>query len=253
MRISGIYKIQSVIKPERCYIGSAVNINHRWNLHFHSLRKNKHHSQKLQRHFNKYGEKDLQFSVLLGCNKEDLIKTEQYFIDIYKPYFNGSPTAGSSLGVKRTEEYKKKSSELRKGKKQSQETIQKRINKMIGHNVSFETREKIRISNTNKKHSEETNNKSREISLSQWRNPIYRQKTTQSHLGIKQSDETINKRRLKNFKPILQLDKNYNLIKEWGSIIETKEFGFNINHISSCCNKKRISSNGFKWKFKNSA
>ncbi len=28
--ISGVYKIQSKIKPERIYIGSSVNINSRW-------------------------------------------------------------------------------------------------------------------------------------------------------------------------------------------------------------------------------
>lgn len=107
-KISGIYKIQSIIHPERCYIGSAVKINRRWNDHINKLRVNKHHSKKLQRHFNKYGEADLQFSILLGCDKDDLIKTEQYFIDSYKPFFNNNPTAGSPLGRKLSDETKDK-------------------------------------------------------------------------------------------------------------------------------------------------
>lgn len=100
--ISGIYKIQSKCKPERCYIGSAVDISERWRLHLVLLRKNIHHSLKLQNHFNKYGESDLQFSILLGCEKEYLIVNEQYFIDSYKSWFNICPLAHSPLGVKHT-------------------------------------------------------------------------------------------------------------------------------------------------------
>jgi len=64
------------------------------------LRFKRHSNIKLQNHYNKYGEIDLQFSILLGCNKEDLIKIEQYFIDIYNPLFNINLIAGSSLGRK---------------------------------------------------------------------------------------------------------------------------------------------------------
>jgi group I intron endonuclease len=121
MKISGIYKIHSKIKPERCYIGSAVNISHRWICHLSDLRKNKHHSAKLQRHYNKYGEPDLIFSILLGCEKVDLLKTEQYFIDSYKPFYNNSETAGSSLGIKRSYETRLKQRLKKLGKKLSEE------------------------------------------------------------------------------------------------------------------------------------
>jgi group I intron endonuclease len=117
MNISGIYKIQSIIKPERIYIGSAISISKRWNQHLHYLRKYNHQSNKLQRHFNKYGESDLQFSVLLGCEKEDLVKIEQYFIDSYNPYFNSRIIANSQLGTKRSDEFKRKCSERSKGNK----------------------------------------------------------------------------------------------------------------------------------------
>lgn len=101
MKISGIYKIQSIIKTERCYIGSAKSIHNRWLVHLNDLKKGVHHSKKLQRHFNKYGKSDLVFSVIIGCDQDDLISTEQFFIDSIKPYFNNSMTAGSNLGLKR--------------------------------------------------------------------------------------------------------------------------------------------------------
>jgi hypothetical protein len=37
-RITGIYKIQSIIKPERIYIGSAVYVDKRWKEHLNDLR-----------------------------------------------------------------------------------------------------------------------------------------------------------------------------------------------------------------------
>jgi group I intron endonuclease len=110
---SGIYMIQSFSKPERTYIGSAVNIQQRWWVHLCNLRKNKHHSSKLQHHYNKYGEKDLNFIILICCGKEDLIKNEQYFLDSHKTYFNTNIIASSALGIKRSPEFIQK---LRKPK-----------------------------------------------------------------------------------------------------------------------------------------
>jgi len=104
MKISGIYKIQSVIKSERIYIGSAVNIQKRWNAHLWHLRNNKHHTSKLQRHFNKYGESDLMFSILTICLIKELINTEQFYLDSHKTYFNTCKVAGSTLGIKASSE-----------------------------------------------------------------------------------------------------------------------------------------------------
>lgn len=99
MKISGIYKIQSIVKPERCYIGSAVNIKSRWESHLRTLRNGKHHSLKLQRHFDKHGEEDLIFIIIEPCFPQFLICREQSYIDSLKPYFNICMIAGSSLGI----------------------------------------------------------------------------------------------------------------------------------------------------------
>jgi len=132
MKISGIYQIQSKLKPKRIYIGSAVNIKERRITHKSLLKKNNHHNPKLQTHYNKYGESDLQFSILLGCDKEDLIKTEQYFMDFLKPWFNILPKAGNSLGIKRSNETKQKQRLLKLGIKKSEESNRKRSESMKG-------------------------------------------------------------------------------------------------------------------------
>ena len=111
---SGVYKIQSKVKPERVYIGSAVSIPERWGNHLYRLARNDHHSIKLQRHYNKYGKNDLVFSIIVGCDKDDLIVTEQFYIDAYNPWFNICSKAGSLLGFKHSEETKKKMSESAK-------------------------------------------------------------------------------------------------------------------------------------------
>lgn len=153
MEISGIYQIKSSIKPERIYIGSSVDVSKRWKDHTYELRKGTHHSQKLQNHFNKYGESDLQYSLLAGSEKEDLIKMEQYFIDLYKPYFNIAPNAGNTLGKKHRPETITKIRLSKIGKKLSEETRLKMGKHRIGKYHSIETRKKMSLSAMGNKNS----------------------------------------------------------------------------------------------------
>lgn len=113
---SGIYQIQSIIKPERIYIGCSINIPNRWHDHLKTLKQNKHCNSKLQNHYNKYGKNDLVFSILVLCDKDDLLIVEQYYIDVTNPYFNICKIAGITLGYKHTEETKKYLSKIRMGK-----------------------------------------------------------------------------------------------------------------------------------------
>lgn len=124
----GIYKIQSITKSNRIYIGSAINIMDRWRKHLNNLKLNKHPNAKLQNHYNKYGISDLQFTILIECEKENLLKIEQSFLDSFLPYFNICKIAGNTLGYIHPEEvrekmrgpktiaHRKKLSEAKKGK-----------------------------------------------------------------------------------------------------------------------------------------
>jgi len=114
---TGIYLIQSLIKPYRIYVGSAKNITRRWSKHLQDLRLNKHHSPQMQWHYNKYGEDDLLFSILEPCEAQELTNIEQYYLDKHKPYFNTCKTAGNTLGYKHSDESKKKISEAGRGNK----------------------------------------------------------------------------------------------------------------------------------------
>lgn len=153
MKNSGIYEIQSTVKPERIYVGSAVDVKDRWRCHLKGLRKNKHHSKKLQNHFNKYGESDLIFIIIEQCLPDFLIIREQHYIDKMEPYFNTCKIAGNTLGIKFSDESKKKISEKAKGRIVSEETRSLLSESGKGENNHF----------FGKKHSEETRKKISEL------------------------------------------------------------------------------------------
>jgi len=101
---SGIYTIVNEVNG-KSYIGSACSFRKRWATHRSDLKKGTHHSTYLQRAWNKYGEENFYFGVLEPVeNKEDLVAREQFWLDTLKPEYNISPTAGSSLGARQSEE-----------------------------------------------------------------------------------------------------------------------------------------------------
>lgn len=51
-------------------------------------------------------------------------------------------------------------------------------------------------------------------------------------------------------KPVLQLAKNGELVREWSSTMEAGRNGFDHSNIVNCCLGKRKTHLGFRWKFK---
>lgn len=140
---SGVYRIESLLLPERIYVGSSCNLRQRWRQHLDKLRKNNHHSPKLQNHYNKYGESDLVFIIIEPCLPEFLLIREQYYIDTIKPYFNCLLTAGNCRGVRRSPETVEKIRLALTGRKQSDETRTKRSQSLSGITRSEKTRKKM--------------------------------------------------------------------------------------------------------------
>lgn len=105
IRLSGIYAIRNNASG-RVYVGSGVRIERRWNNHRTLLRNGLHHSDTLQRSWNKHGEKAFSFEVLEVVEDVGrLIEREQHWIDTLhaacpKRGFNKCPTAGNCLGTK---------------------------------------------------------------------------------------------------------------------------------------------------------
>lgn len=147
--VSGIYRIVH-IKTGREYIGQSVDLKARLRGHRRKLSLGKHHSRHLQFAWNKHGAGDFAFEILEFCAPDDLDVCEQRAIDKRNPCFNTAPVAGSSRGVVRSEEFKRKISEAHRGRVFSEETRQK-----MREAKTPEARERIRIAHSGRKKSPE--------------------------------------------------------------------------------------------------
>ncbi len=232
------------------YIGSSINVLNRWSRHKTELINEKHHSIKLQRSVNKYGIINFTFNIIIECCENELIKYEQYYIDLHNSYNNGYnsvPNAGNNLGYKASDETKLKMSIARKGKK-------------TGLTMSDEQKKKLITVNKGNKYclgrvlSDETKNK---ISIANEGNENWLGKAHTNESKVKISETRINKsigkgKNNPNYKPrpILQYDKNGLFIKEWEDLVVIRENGLDAGKISCVCRSLRKTYGGYKWVFK---
>lgn len=91
-KLCGIYTITS--PNGSCYVGSSININHRWCGHRSMLRSGKHHSSRLQAAWNKHGDL-MRFEVYELCRKDELLQKEQNAIDSLNSVLNESKHASN--------------------------------------------------------------------------------------------------------------------------------------------------------------
>lgn len=164
---TGIYAILNKVNGKR-YIGSSKNMKRRWCSHSSNLRLNRHRNIYLQRAWNKYGEDAFEFIVLLETTKEQLLLTEQLYLDTYwaEGLYNTDPVAGGPPTM--TEETRTKLSASRKGKKASDETRAKQSAAQKGKKLTEETRAKLSTSLKGKEFSKETRAK---MSVAQKKRP----------------------------------------------------------------------------------
>lgn len=110
MESIGIYQIINKINNKK-YIGSSIALKNRKRRHFADLKSDIHHSQALQRAYNKYGSENFDFLILEYCTQDNLLEREQYYLDCLDPEYNICKTAGNCLGVVQSEETKLKRAE----------------------------------------------------------------------------------------------------------------------------------------------
>lgn len=91
--MTGIYEIRNIIN-NNYYIGSAKNINRRWDRHRSGLRHNKHENVYLQRAWNKYGEEKFTFKVVEECDVSKLLTLEQKYLNLKPEYNIGITSSG---------------------------------------------------------------------------------------------------------------------------------------------------------------
>jgi group I intron endonuclease len=95
-----IYRITN-LETGQNYIGSTSDYTvRRWH-HRKSLRRGEHHSKKLQKAWDNYGEECFEFAVIKDVPVDRLFEWEQYYIDRMDASYNVLPVAGSSAGWSR--------------------------------------------------------------------------------------------------------------------------------------------------------
>lgn len=136
----GIYIIKNKVN-KKLYLGKTIHIEKRRKEHLNRLRRGKHENKYLQRAFNKYGEQNFIFDVLIKDNSltdDELDSLEIMYIRLFNLKdsnygYNLTYGGGGSVGYKATEEQRRKRSIKSKGKN----------NPFYGKKISKEQREKM--------------------------------------------------------------------------------------------------------------
>lgn len=227
---SGIYKITNTVN-KKFYIGSTYNFAKRKRDHFNALLNNTHSNAHFQASFNKHGEEAFIYEVLETVKDiSHLTSVEQTYLDYYgrnfkNKMFNICFIAGSSLGVKRSKETRKKLSVLNTGKKHSKETCKKISDSHKGEKNHF----------YGKKHSEESLKQMREVKKGKKLSEEHKRKIGKSHK-----------------EPILVERENIETgeVVCYDSIAEAARSGFFYKGaIAKCCKGKQPRHAGYYWRY----
>lgn len=255
---SGIYKITNLVNS-KIYIGSAVNLVVRKNCHFRELRNYIHPNKRLQNAFNKHGEHNFKFEVLeLVEDKTQLIIREQHYIGTLlfaseksnkfdKRGYNVQRIADSSLGIKRSKIEKRR----KRLTSTNRSTIQfTKNNKRV--KTYFSVSEASRQTKIHK-------NSISAVCMKQLRTAgDYRWQYKEEYdKGVRldklKSNGNLGKEKKHLQKPVVQLDLQFNFIKEFSSLgVAAKSVLLRRADICIVCAKRnnRVTAGGFRWMYK---
>ena len=223
--------------------------------------------------FHKFKSVDIHTIILFETTDYfELCEKGKYYSELYdivnsKYWANLIPETGenSVLGMKHSDETKKKISLIHKGRFSGSK------NPMFGKIVSEETRKKISNSNIGQKRTQETKNKisnklkGNKNTLGYKHSEETKKKFSESNRGKRKKPKSEEEKKLMsercksrgnpNYNPIsvLQFDKNNILIREWPDLYSLIESGYTIRQkkeISRACRGKIKTYNGYIWKFK---
>lgn len=199
----GIYAIKNRFN-DKVYIGSSINIPKRFCQHKSVLIHGKHHSDRLQKSWNKHGENGFDFVPLFICSKNLLNFYEERTI---KGFDSSNPSKGYNLSLiidskhYHSEATRKKLSQNHTGILNSRfgatlSQAHKAKLSWVGRHHTVETKQILREKNLGKKQSPETIYKKRVALIGMTRTPETRKRMSLAQTGRIASSATIEKLRL---------------------------------------------------------
>jgi group I intron endonuclease len=232
---SGVYALICKV-TNKVYIGSSVKLGARLLDYMQPAYLFSRPNSPLIRALVKYGNINFCFIVLETCKPGEVLKREQYWIDLIRPEYNLSPTAGSTLGFSLSEETKAKLRTIRVGSTHSLETRQ----------LMSETRKGPNNPWFGKSPSEETRAKMSGpwYTCSVPVDQAAKKGALNPNFGHNRSAEVINRIRVNHphTKRVYQYDLDrITLISQYDSIRQAAEFtGVSRNYITRCLNKGEL-------------
>lgn len=191
---SGVYMIAHIASDRR-YVGSTVNFSKRFRTHLQLLRRGAHHSHKLQKDWDKYGEGAFEISILTRCPEDELLEKEQRVMNRLGASKRGYNVAifaeAPNRGRKMSDEARKKISEAAKFRKPISEETRQRLRdaakkreemkRVNGFAVSEETRQKLSDAGKKRVFSEEVKKKISEANSGKPLSEEHRAKLSAAH------------------------------------------------------------------------
>lgn len=113
---SGVYCWVNTVNDSK-YVGSSKNLYRRLLQYFNTEYLLKHENMVICRALLKHGYSKFNLEILEYCDSKDLMKGEQYYINLLNPEYNILKKAGSLLGFKHKEETRGKMSISKLGEK----------------------------------------------------------------------------------------------------------------------------------------
>lgn len=220
---------------------------------------------------NKYGTENFKTEILKECDtQEELNHWEQYYIKELNTKFpngynltdGGGGISGyhfsekqrlKKIGLKHSEETKKKISQSLKGKIVSEESKKKMseaqhrffenggVSPFKGKHHTEESKKKLSESNRGKT----AWNKGTKGVMKSWIKGKHHTEESK-----KKMSEAKKGKPSKNRKKVYQYTLDGELVKVWESATETVKYGYNLSKVSDCCRGERKTHQNFIWSFK---
>lgn len=209
----------------KVYIGiTSKPVEERW-LNGRGYARNEHFWNAIK----KYGWDNIEHRILAtGLSKEEASEAEKMYIALYRSHeikHGYNLTEGGETGIVHTMESRRKLSESKKGQR---------------YNIG------VPFTEERKRHLSENH-----ADVSGEKNPMYGKKKPADEIARRQAHR-VYKYGSENpcARPILQLDMDGNIVKEWGSIIEAAEV-YCRTSIKDCLRGKYKQHKGYQWRYAN--